>query len=121
MAKTDDLPVDPRPVDIGEGGEWETVVEESGKNIEFSEVGSQFIGTYIGTAHIVPPNGGDEFDQQRFRDGAGTLYSVNGGFKLREGLKDVPEGATVRITYMGEVDTGQPSPMRDYRVEVRKN
>lgn len=105
---------------LDDNEEWETVVTESGLKLAFSNVGESFVGTYVGTQTIHNPKDDTDFDQQQFRDPEGTLYAINGGFKLREGLKDVAPGAIVRITYMGEIDTGSPSPMKDFRVESRR-
>lgn len=104
---------------IPDDQDWETVEEESGQKLAFNNPGEQFVGVYVGTETIHPENG-DSFDQQRFRDDAGTLYAINGGHKLRSAFEGVESGAICRITYMGEIDTGQPSPMKDYRVEIAK-
>lgn len=113
--------------EIGSDAEWETIVEESGEKIVFSKPGDSFTGVYAGTVTI-SPKGEDKdgkqreaFDQQLFRDKAGKLYATNGGYKIREGLADVPEGSIVRITFVGTVPiVGQPSPMNDFRIEVAR-
>lgn len=123
MAKTD------TNVDfIGSEDEWETVAEESGEKMKFETVGDEFIGTYEGLTHIVPKKEGtteeDEFDQLLFRDGNGKLYALNAGYKLLEAFtgEAAPEkGSRVKLTYVGNVDTGQPSPMKDFRVQVARN
>lgn len=105
---------------IDDDSAWETVQEESGRNLTFENVGDQFVGQYVGTQTIHNPKDDSDFDQQQFRDKDGTLWAINGGFKIREATKDLPVGSVVRITYMGSIDTGQPSPMKDYRVEAQR-
>lgn len=104
---------------IPEDAEWETTEQESGQKLSFTNVGEQFVGTFVETALIEPENG-ESFTQQRFRTPEGELYSFNGGFKVNRGLESAVPGDLVRITYMGEVDTGQPSPMKDYKVELSR-
>lgn len=104
---------------IPEDAEWETVEQESGQKLTFANVGEQFVGTFVETALIEPENG-ESFTQQRFRSPEGELYSFNGGFKVNRGLEKATPGDLVRITYMGDVDTGQPSPMKDFKVEIAK-
>jgi hypothetical protein len=108
---------------------WETVSDESGTLVNWEHPGESFVGTFIGTRHIVPPDANsddDEFDQQMFRanpDATGdgeVLFAINGGYKIREALKPEHEGRLIRITYVKDVDTGQPSPMKDFKVEVKR-
>jgi len=104
---------------IPDDAEWETVEQESGQKLTFANVGEQFVGTFVETALIEPENG-ESFTQQRFRSPEGELYSFNGGFKVNRGLEKAVSGDLIRITYMGDVDTGQPSPMKDFKVEIAK-
>jgi hypothetical protein len=104
--------------------EWETVAQESGSPISF-DVGTAFVGEFLGIEHIVPPNAKsekDEFDQAKFKDSEGLTRVINLGYKLHEALSDVPAGKNVRITRMADVPTKDPAKndMKDYRVEVAK-
>lgn len=104
--------------------EWETVASESGSPIVF-DVGTIFVGTYLGIDHIVPPNSHspeDEFDQAKFEDTEGMTKTINLGYKLREALTDVQPGKKVRITRMDDVPSNDPkkNDMKDYRVEVAR-
>lgn len=104
--------------------EWETVAQESGSPIVF-DVGTQFVGTFLGIEHIVPPNSSkpeDEFDQAKFSDAEGLTRTINLGYKLAEALADVESGKRVRITRMNDVPSNDPkkNDMKDYRVEVAK-
>ena len=105
--------------EVPDDAEWETVEQESGQKLEFDSPGDVFIGTFVEIALIEPENG-ESFEQHRFRDSQGTLWTINGGFKLKRALSGVAPGSLVRLTYIGDVDTGQPSPMKDYRVDVAK-
>lgn len=104
--------------------EWETVASESGSPIVF-DVGTVFIGTYLGISHIVPPNStspDDEFDQAKFEDTGGFTKTINLGYKLKEALEGVEPGKKVRITRMEDVPSNDPkkNDMKDYRVEVAR-
>jgi hypothetical protein len=108
---------------------WETIGEESGQLIVWEKPGDVFTGIYVGERHIIPPDADspdDEFDQQLFRsndDGTGpgeVLYALNGGYKVRQALTEQYEGYLVRLTYTKDVQTGQPSPMKDIKVEARR-
>lgn len=110
--------------DVHSEEEWETVASESGSPIVF-DVGTQFVGKFLGIDHIVPPNSkspDDEFDQAKFTDAEGLTRTINLGYKLAEALADVEAGKTVRITRMADVPSNDPkkNDMKDYRVEVAK-
>lgn len=110
--------------DVHDESEWETVHSESGAPIDF-EIGSQFVGTFLGIDHIVPPNSSDpsdEFDQAKFTDADGNTRTINLGYVLAEAFADVPAGKKVRITRMADVPSNDPkkNDMKDYRVEVAK-
>jgi hypothetical protein len=104
---------------IPEDAEWETTETESGQKLTFANVGEQFVGVFVETALIEPENG-ESFTQQRFRSAEGELYSFNGGFKVNRGLETATPGDLIRLTYMGDIDTGQPSPMKDFKVEISR-
>lgn len=106
---------------VDEGTEWETVEEESGLRLTFDNVGEAFIGEFLGIVRIEPTDGKtDPFDQAKFRDKEGTVYSLNPGFKASAGLAKANKGDMVRLTYTGDIDTGQPTPMKDFRVEIAR-
>jgi hypothetical protein len=102
---------------------FETVVEESGVPIDFSEVGAVFVGEYLG-AEEINPTGKDEdaFTQHKFRDPEGVTRVCNGGYKLNVGLEGIAKAAIVRITRTGDVPMSDPAKnaMRDFRIEVGK-
>lgn len=109
---------------------WTTIGEETGRLIQWEKPGDQFIGVFVGTRHIVPPDAegpDEEFDQQMFRsneDGTGpgeVLWALNGGYKVRDALTEQYEGWLTRLQYTKNIDTGKPSPMRDIKVDVRRD
>lgn len=110
--------------DVHSEEEWETVHSESGAPITF-DVGTQFIGVFLGIDHIVPPSSKgaeDEFDQAKFSDSDGNTRTINLGYVLAEALAEVPAGSKVRITRMADVPSNDPkkNDMKDYRVDVAK-
>lgn len=105
--------------------EWEVVAQESGTKIDFDGPGAQFIGTYLGVRHIVPPNStdpNDEFDQLQFNDAEGQIRTINAGYKLLEAFASIDAGKKVRITRTEDVQMNDPgkNDMKDYRVEVAR-
>lgn len=102
--------------------EWETIEREAPTQVVFDTIGDEFIGRYIGSQNIeLPDSDGDTFRQDTFEGGDGEIYAINPGFQLREVLDRVQPGNWVRITYKKDVDTGQPSPMKSFQVDVRKS
>jgi hypothetical protein len=101
---------------------WEVASEEQPTMMVFDTLGDQFTGIYLGRKHIVPDDSEkDEFDQDLFQDpSTGELFAVNSGYNLRRALEEIEPGKTCRLTYVKNVDTGQPSPMKSFRVETRK-
>lgn len=124
-------------VAAGTDEEWETAVAESGTPVKFNKVGDSFTGKYLGSTVIsfdetdskTGETKTNTFNQHQFVDEtSGEVFTLNGGFKIDRGFLGDPEknvpgiavGKTVRITHTGTVDTGQPAPMKDYRIDVRK-
>lgn len=112
-------------VSVVDDDDWDTLVEESGQPIEFNAVGDKFVGTYSGSK-LIQPEGWDEkdfFTQHKFIDTDGEMRVINGGHKLNEAAKnDLKPGMKVRITRMPDVKIkDQPSPMKDYKIEVAKS
>lgn len=119
MAGKDDEATETGVDVIPEDAQWETTEQESGQKLTFANVGEQFVGAFVETA-LIEPESGESFTQQRFRSPEGELYSFNGGFKVNRGLESATPGDLVRLTYMGDIDTGQPSPMKDFKVEISR-
>ena len=102
---------------------FETVVEESGAPILFENIGDVFVGMYLGAVEIRPTeNDEDSFLQHKFRDSAGAVRVINGGYKLNVGLETVESDTVVRITRAADVPMSDPgrNPMKDYRIEAAK-
>lgn len=121
----------PSNVKPGTDEEWETAVPESGTPIKFNKVGDTFTGRYLGSSVIAFDDNGTPktFNQHQFvNEDSGEVFTLNGGYKLDLGflgdtekqVAGIPVGKVVRITHTGTVDTGQPAPMKDYKIEVKK-
>jgi hypothetical protein len=106
---------------------FETVSEESPTTIKFDTFGDQFIGAYVGVNEVEMPDG-KKFNQYLFRGvgpasagiESGALYAVNESYKIRQGMAKVTPGQVARITYVKDVPTNQPQPMKDYTIEVKR-
>jgi hypothetical protein len=102
----------------GKQDEWTTVADETPSRIVFDTPGEDvFIGTFVETRTIANPKG-DDFDQYVFRGEDGNLYGTNASYSLTRGMEKVDPGNRVRITYVKNVDVGQPAPMKDFKIEV---
>jgi hypothetical protein len=121
QVQSDEGPYEEVVADVTKEWEWDNVVEEAGVRVIFNEDGDTFIGMYIGTEHIIPDNGGEEFDLLNFRGVDDVLYSINTAYKLENAMKQVQRGQWVRIQRVKEIPTKRGlQPMIDFRVDVRK-
>jgi hypothetical protein len=102
--------------------QWETAVPETGDQIVFDTIGDVFTGLYLGSRTVLAEEDNPEsaFRILMFTGTDGKPYQVNAGWKLESAFKLIPERSIVRITYVKDIDTGQPSGMKDYRVEVAR-
>ncbi len=99
---------------------WDTKVAELGDQIVFENPGEDvFIGQYVGS-RIVNQEDGNNFTVLQFIGIDGKPYQTNAGWKLEDGFMDIEAGSIVRMTYVKDVDTGSPSPMKDFRIEVAR-
>jgi hypothetical protein len=104
-----------------DAAQWTTVSEDTEEEIKiiFDTIGDEFIGTYLGTRTLT--NNDEQYVQFRFRGSDnGETYFTNGSHSLRQGMSTVRPGQLCKITYAKDIDTGQESPMRSFRVEVAK-
>lgn len=99
-----------------ENVEWQTVVQESGDQIIFDTLGDVFIGLFTGKQ--VANKDGEPFTILTFTGADAKPYQTNAGWKLESAFEDIDAGEIVRITYVKDVDTGQASPMKDFRIDV---
>lgn len=101
---------------------WETVAEESAEPVRFQNHGDEFIGRFVRTEHIEPPND-EPFDRYVFEDENGQLWAVNQSYKISGAIDghNVQPGDWVRIVYAKDITTkrGQ-SPMKDFVVQVKR-
>jgi hypothetical protein len=95
---------------------WETQVEEIGSKVEFENPGDTLRGIYLGAREV--DHEGDTFTVLSFRGPDGVLYETNAGWKLREGFADIAPGTKCQLIFTKWVQTGQPSPLKDYRIDV---
>lgn len=108
---------------IDDDAGWEIIKQESGEQITFEKVGDTFTGTYKGMTVIEftdAKEGPKSFNQYAFTGIDGKAYAINGGYQLDEAMPEVPEGSLVKITLMALVKTDQPSPLKDYNIQIRR-
>lgn len=117
-AKPDTTTGDTSDVDL-DNVEWEEVSEEDVDEIKqtFDVLGEVFTGIYLGYRQTQTDSG--ILTQYRFRKGELT-YFINGTWSLMQGMAKVPANSPCRIQWISERDTGQPSPMRIFKVDIPK-
>jgi|SRR5450755_1287490 hypothetical protein len=95
---------------------WQTVVQESGTQIVFDTLGDVFVGQFTGARVVLAD--GEPFTILSFMGTDGQAYQTNAGWKLKAGFEDIEPGTIVRVMYVKDVDTGSPTPMKDFRIDV---
>jgi hypothetical protein len=96
-----------------------TVDEGLANTVEFAQVGDSFTGIYQYTETITPDEG-DPYPMASFTGVDGEPYVIFPGKGLRRGMRKLQPNDWARITYLGDLDTGKPSAMKCYRVEIAK-
>lgn len=120
-AKRDEEEVSAAAIESPDDWDWTNVAEESAIRVVFDTIGDVFVGQYVGVDHVKAEKDGKDasFDLYVFRGQDGKLYALNQSFKLVQAMDQVSEGTWVRVTYVADVPTKQPQPMKDFRVDVR--
>lgn len=107
-----------------EGWEWETIAEGAPTGVIFEKIGESFVGQYVGSQHVdrEPASDGSDqsFDLFIFRGRDGERYSLNKSYSLVQAMEGVRLESWLRITYVKDVKvTNWPTPMKDFKVDVR--
>lgn len=102
--------------------EWVTVSDPATATADikmvFEVIGDEFTGIWEGFRNI--GSGENAYKQARFSDDEGSTYFCNSNYSLTEALSKVRIKSRVRVTYSGDLDTGQESPMRVFKVDVAR-
>lgn len=105
-----------------EGWEFETLVDETPTRVIFDEIGDVFIGQFEELRTITPDNGKDEsFELLIFRGRDDQPYAVNNSYKMQEAVSLLKSGDWVRLTYTKDIESNKGNPMKDIKVDIRKN
>lgn len=96
---------------------FEVVDRGSAEPIKFEHLGDTFIGIFEGTEDVTTEEG-DIITMATFTGADGKPYCCFPNAVMRRGLRKVEVKDWVRITYALEVDTGKPSPLKSYVIEV---
>lgn len=87
--------------------------------VNFTHHGDSFVGIYEYTEEMVDDEG-EKFPMAVFTGADAKPYCFFPGKSLQRGLRKVNVGQWARITYIADVDTGKPSPMKAFIVEVAR-
>jgi hypothetical protein len=103
---------------------WGLVHDEAPDQLKFEEIGEEYVLIYVGQEEIFPPatprqieknEDPGSFIQLHFRCLGKPIVS-NAGYELRMAFADVPACTWVRLKYVKNVDTGEASPMKSFKV-----
>jgi hypothetical protein len=99
---------------------WKTVSEDEvdETKVVFDTIGDIFVGRYLGQRTLSNADG--SYIQLRFQGEDGNHYFTNANYSLQKAFDGMRAGTTCRITFVSEKDTGQRTPMRVFRVDVRR-
>jgi hypothetical protein len=96
------------------------VLDETGADVvTFDHHGQSVVGIFRGSEEMVDDDG-EKFDMASFTAPDGKPFVIFPGKGLRRIIYKLSIGEWARITYRGDIDTGKPSPMKAFTVEVAK-
>jgi hypothetical protein len=106
--------------DIDEDAGWHTVSEDEidETKIVFETIGDKFVGIFRGTRVQNTEDGG--YTQLRFTNASGKAFFTNANHSMLKGMETVKPGKMVRLVYVSDKDVGQKSPLRIFRVDVKR-
>lgn len=93
-------------------GEWTDVETEN--QIVFDTIGDVFIGTFQGWSETE-----SGIPQAHFVNEEGTFFT-NCGWDMKNKMKNIRKGWTVRLELTGHLDTGRDTPMNVFKVQYKK-
>lgn len=96
---------------------FEVIDRGPGTVVTFSNFHDTFVGIYDGWDEGTDDDGA-KFPIARFMGADGNNYVIFPGAALERALHKLNKGEWARITYTFDVDTGKPSPMKCFTVEV---
>ena len=121
----DNLPekLETRPGDLEQftpPAAFSTVDVGSSEAVKFEALGDAFTGVFLGLEDITTEEG-EVLPMASFIGPDGKGYCLFPNVVLRRGLAKVEPKEWCRITFDKEIDTGKPSPLKSYRVEVGRS
>ena len=88
------------------------------RQIKFSEVGDTAIGLFIGVNDVPVEQGSDTARQLHFQDANGVPYWFWESAAMSTTMMAAQEGTILEVTYTGQRNVGQPSPLKDFKIYV---
>ncbi len=92
---------------------WTTVETDFFK---FDKIGATITGTLIEKS--TQPFGETIVGRYKVADGDGAITTFLGNVALDDKLESVPEGTEIRLTWIGEISTGNNRKMKDMKLEI---
>lgn len=96
---------------------FEVIDRGPGISVTFTDFGDTFIGIFEGWDEGANDDG-ETFPIARFTGADANSYVIFPGAALERAIHKLNKGEWARITYTFDVDTGKPSPMKCFTVEV---
>lgn len=96
---------------------FEVVDRGSATPINFEHIGDSFVGIFEGTEEVTTEDG-EQLELATFTGADAKPYCIFPNAVLKRALRKVDLKQWCRITFYAEIDTGKPSPLKSYVVEV---
>lgn len=96
---------------------FEVIDRGPGEPVNFEHFGDSFVGMFEDSEEVANEDG-QLFEVARFLGADGKAYVIFPGAALKRALAKLANGQWARVTYTFDVDTGKPSPMKCFTVEV---
>lgn len=98
----------------------DSMVDET--KVVFDTIGDEFIGLYLGM-RTQEDEEGKPYSQIRWSVGEGDAteyYFTNATYGLRQAYKAIRPNTMTRTRYTEDLDTGRPTPMKIFKVDVAR-
>ena len=98
---------------------FEVIDRGSATSVTFQSFGDSFVGIFEDMEEMTD-EGGEVYSMATFTGADAKPYCIFPGASLKRALRKLTKSQWCRITYTMDIDTGQPSPLKGYVVEVGK-
>lgn len=95
---------------------FEVLDRGAAETVSFEHCGESFVGIFEGLEEVTTDDG-EQLPLGRFTGPDAKAYAIFPNTVMLRGLRKLEPGQWARITYVADVDTGKPSPLKSFVVE----